>query len=132
MRKARILLVDDEVAFTKYLSIFLTNRGHDVTVVHDGMSALEIVEENDFDVIVLDLKMPGIDGIQTLKGLKTRKPSVEVIILTGHGSIDSAIEGVGSGAFDYATKPIVLSELHERITQAAERKFIRDKQHNSR
>jgi two-component system, OmpR family, response regulator len=126
MKKAKILLVDDEVAFTKYLSIFLANRGHEVTAVYDGASAIEIIEGQEFDVAVLDLRMPGINGIETLKVLKKRKPLLEIIILTGHGTVDSAIEGVQHGAFDYATKPIALNDLYERISQALERKSLRE------
>jgi two-component system, OmpR family, response regulator len=128
MKNARILLVDDEVAFTKYLSIFLSNRGHEVMSVQDGASAIKTIDNNEFDVVVLDLRMPGIGGIETLKILKKRKPFLEVIILTGHGTVDSAIEGVEHGAFDYATKPIALNDLYERISQALERKLLRERQ----
>ena len=132
MRQARILLVDDEVAFTKNLSLLLSKRGYEVRAVNDGESALRVAEEIEFDVVLLDLKMPGIDGIETLKRLKRRKPLVEVIILTGHGSVDSAIEGVGHGAFDYAMKPFDLNELNERISKAFQRKLLREEQMNTR
>lgn len=128
MKKAKILLVDDEVAFTKYLSFFLSKRGHAVSAVYDGPSAINIVEEDDFDVAILDLRMPGLDGIETLKVLKKKKPFMEVIILTGHGTIDSAIKGVECGAFDYATKPIVIVDLYKRIAEAFERKMIHEAQ----
>ncbi|MFZ2445667.1 MAG: response regulator [Syntrophobacteraceae bacterium] len=132
MRQARILLVDDEVAFTKNLSLLLSKRGYEVRAVNDGESALRAAEEIEFDVVLLDLKMPGIGGIETLKRLKRRKPLVEVIILTGHGSVDSAIEGVGHGAFDYAMKPFDLNELNERISKAFQRKLLREEQMNTR
>jgi two-component system, OmpR family, response regulator len=126
MNKARVLLVDDEVAFANNLHKLLSKRGYATTVANDGESALRVVEENDFDVIVLDLKMPGLDGIETLKQVKRRKPFVEVIILTGHGSVDSGIEGMQHGAFDYAMKPIVLEDLLERISEAHERKLMHE------
>lgn len=128
MRSSRVLLVDDEVAFTRNLSMLLAKRGHEVTAVNDGLTAIQTVEEKDFDVVLLDLKMPGIDGIETLKRIKQRKPQIEVIILTGHGSVDTAIEGVGHGAFDYAMKPFDLNELLERISKAFQRKLLREKQ----
>jgi len=108
--------------------MLLTKRGHEVTAVNDGLAALRVIEEKDLDVVLLDLKMPGIDGIETLKRIKMRKPNIEVIILTGHGSVDSAIEGVGHGAFDYAMKPFDLNELTERISKAFQRKLLREKQ----
>jgi len=126
MRKAKILLVDDEADFTKYLSIFLSKRGYQVTTASNGGSALEMIEGAGFDLVVLDLKMPGISGIETLKILKKKEPCIEVIVLTGHATIDSAIEGIGLGAFDYATKPIRPNDLLERITQAFQRKLLRE------
>jgi two-component system OmpR family response regulator len=128
MRKARILLVDDEVALTRQMSQLLSKRGYEVASVQDGTSAVKAVEESEFDVVLLDLKMPSIDGIETLRVIKKKKPLVEVIILTGHGSVDSAIDGVGYGAFDYATKPFILDDLIERIRQAFERKLIHEDQ----
>jgi DNA-binding NtrC family response regulator len=128
MRRAKILLVDDEATFTKYLSIFLSNRGYEVAAADNGTRALEMIDGADFDLVVLDLKMPGISGMETLKVLKKREPCMEVIILTGHATVDSAIEGIGLGAFDYATKPVTLNDLHERITQAVQRKYLREKQ----
>ena len=126
MRKARVLLVDDEVAFTRNLSILLTRRGYETTAANDGESALRIIEDSDFDVVLLDLKMPGIDGIETLKRIKHKKPHMEVIILTGHGSVDSAIEGVGHGAFDYAMKPFDINDLNDRISKAFQRRLLRE------
>ena len=87
---------------------------------------LRIVEEQEFDVIILDRKMPGIDGITTLKELKKKRPQVEVIILTGAASIDSALDGVEHGAYDYTTKPIQLSDLEEKIGHAFERKLLQE------
>jgi two-component system, OmpR family, response regulator len=126
MRKPRLLLVDDDLPFTRNLVWLLSRRGYDVSAVNDGQSALRIVEEQDFDVIILDRKMPGVDGIATLKELKKKRPQVEVIILTGAASVESALDGVQLGAYDYTTKPIQLSELEEKIGRAFERKLLQE------
>ena len=126
MRKPRLLLVDDDMPFTRNLVWLLSRRGYEVSAVNDGQSALRIVEEQEFDVIILDRKMPGIDGIATLKELKKKRPQVEVIILTGAASVESALDGVQLGAYDYATKPIQLSDLEEKIGQAFERKLLQE------
>jgi two-component system, OmpR family, response regulator len=126
MKKPRLLLVDDDVPFTRNLVWLLSRRGYEVSAVNDGQSALRIVEEQEFDVIILDRKMPGIDGIATLKELKKKKPDIEVIILTGAASVDSALDGVQLGAYDYTVKPIQLSDLEEKITQAFERKLLQE------
>ncbi|MEM5790105.1 MAG: response regulator [Syntrophobacteraceae bacterium] len=128
MRNIRVLIVDDEVAFTRNLSLLLSRRGCDVKTINDGLSATLAVEDEQFDVVLLDLRMPGIDGIETLKRIKRKQPHLEVIILTGHGSVDTAIEGVGHGAFDYAMKPFDITELVERITKAFQRKLLREQQ----
>jgi two-component system OmpR family response regulator len=126
MRKPRLLLVDDDMPFTRNLVWLLSRRGYDVSAVNDGRSALRIVEDQEFDVIILDRKMPGIDGIATLKELKKKRPQVEVIILTGAASIESALDGVQLGAYDYTTKPIQLSDLEEKIGHAFERKLLQE------
>jgi len=119
---ARILLVDDEVVFTDNMSKLLENRGYRVKAVNNGESAVSALEEEDFDVVVLDLKMPGMDGIATLKELKKVGASTETLILTGHGSIDTALEAVKLGAYDYLTKPCEIDELVEKIEGAWEKK----------
>ena len=126
MRRARILIVDDEAQFADNLLKLLSKRGFDVVAVNDGVSALRTVEDEEFDVVLLDLKMPGMHGIDALKAMRKKKPLTEVIILTGHGSVDSAVEGMGIGAFDYAVKPIGLVELVDKIRQAFERRLLRE------
>lgn len=126
MRKPRLLLVDDEIPFTTNLAKLLSRRGYEVSAVNDGNSALRIVEEQEFDVVVLDQKMPGLDGITTLKELKKKRPLVEVIILTGYSAVDSALDGLELGAYDYTVKPIQLKDLEEKIRQAFERKLLRE------
>jgi two-component system, OmpR family, response regulator len=124
MGTARILLVDDEVAFANNIAKLISKRGYEVVTVYNGESAIKAVEENEFDVIVLDLKMPGIDGLTTLKAIKKSQPKVEVIILTGHGSMDSGIDGIQLGAFDFIMKPVRFDDLHESIRQAYQRKVV--------
>ena len=106
MKPAKILVVDDEVIFANNISKLISKRGYEVETVYNGESALEVLKENDFDVIILDLKMPGLDGLATLKQIKEKKSDVEVIILTGHGSMDSGIDGIQMGAFDFIMKPV--------------------------
>jgi two-component system OmpR family response regulator len=124
MGTARILLVDDEVAFANNIAKLISKRGYEVMTVYNGESAIKAVEESEFDVIVLDLKMPGLDGMATLKQIKKRQPQVEVIILTGHGSMDSGIDGIQLGAFDFIMKPVRFDDLHESIRQAFQRKIV--------
>jgi two-component system, OmpR family, response regulator len=123
---ARVLLIDDEVAFTDNLAMILSVRGYETAAVHDGESALRAVEEGDFDVAILDLMMPGIDGIETLRQIKRKKPFLEVIMLTGHGSVETGVEGMQLGAFDYAMKPIDIGDLLEKIADAHQRKLLQE------
>jgi two-component system OmpR family response regulator len=123
---ARVLLIDDEEAFTSNLAMILSVRGYEATAVHDGESAVRAVEEGDFDVAILDLMMPGIDGIETLRQIKRKKPLLEVIMLTGHGSVDTGVEGMNLGAFDYAMKPIDIGDLLEKIADAYQRKLLQE------
>jgi len=126
MRKPRLLIVDDEIPFTSNLLKLLSRKGYEVSAVNDGYSALRIIEEQEFDVVILDQKMPGIDGVTTLKELKKKRPHMEVIMLTGHGSIESGIQGLQLGAFNYVMKPITFPELLEQIVHAYERKVIEE------
>jgi len=128
---ARVLLIDDEVAFTSNLAMILSVRGYEATAVHDGESAVRAVEEGDYDVAILDLMMPGIDGIETLRQIKRKKPLLEVIMLTGHGSVDTGVEGMHLGAFDYAMKPIDIGDLLEKIADAYQRKLLQEQRNGN-
>jgi len=119
---SKILLVDDEVVFTNNMSKLLTNRGYRVKAVNSGDAAIGALEEERFDVVVLDLKMPGMDGISTLKEIKKLGLFTETLILTGHGSIDTALEAIKLGAYDYLTKPCEIDELVAKIEGAWEKK----------
>jgi DNA-binding NtrC family response regulator len=114
----RVLLVDDEIIFTRNMSKLLKNRGYQVTAVNSGDAAIRELEQNPVDVIVLDLKMPGMDGITTLKEILKLGLFTETLILTGHGSIDSALEAMKLGAYDYLTKPCEIEELVGKIESA--------------
>jgi len=125
---AKILLVDDEREFVAVLNQRLTKRNYRVTVAHSGKDALAHLEEDkDIEVVLLDAKMPGLDGIETLKRIKMKWPLVEVIMLTGHSTLDSAINAIKIGAYDYLLKPIEMEQLVSKIEKAAGRKRHRDK-----
>ena len=127
MKDARILLVDDEVVFANNMSKLLTRRGYQVKAVNSGDEALRALMDNPFDVMVLDLKMPGMDGIATMQEMRKLGLFTEILILTGHGSIDTALEAIQLGAYDYVTKPVEIAELLSKIEAAFERKTIKDK-----
>jgi len=117
-----ILLVDDEKDFVEVLSIRLEEAGEKVTPAYDGQMCLDILEKKQIDVVVLDIKMPGMDGIQTLRTIKIMYPLVEVILLTGHGTTETAIQGMKLGAFDYLQKPADFSDLTAKLAGAKKKK----------
>ena len=129
MENLKVLVVDDEADFLETIVMRLRRRKIDAYGVDGGKKALEIVGNERFDVVVLDVLMPGMDGIETLKLLKKKDPFIEVIILTGHGSVESGLQGMQFGAFDYIMKPADLNELLEKIQQAYERKRIHEDLH---
>ncbi len=116
--KISVLLVDDEKDFVESLAERLQIRDFKVTTAFSGDEAIKLVEENDFDVIVLDVKMPGKDGVETLKEIKNIEQLSQVIMLTGHATVKTAIEGMKNGAFDYLMKPTDTDELIEMINNA--------------
>jgi two-component system, NtrC family, response regulator HydG len=124
---ARILLVDDDTAFRHVMASELGRLGHQVTAAGTGEEAVRISAELEPEVILLDLRLPGMGGLETLTAIRERNPSIEVIMLTGHGSIDSAIESIRMGAFDYVIKPCPLDELQVRIQRALERRSLRQR-----
>lgn len=126
MEKFKVLVVDDELDFLETIVKRLQARNIEVTGADSGNKALELIADRDFDVVILDVKMPGLDGIDTLREMKKRKPFMEVIMLTGHASVESGIQGMQLGAFDYVMKPVALDELLEKMRQAYERKLIQE------
>jgi len=117
-----ILIVDDERDFAEVLAARLEAKGHRVRTAASGPEALDSVSAHDFDVVILDILMPGMDGIEALREIKARRPIVEVILLTGHGSVDTAVTGLKAGAFDYLVKPPDHEELLEKLKAARRRK----------
>ena len=115
----KVLLVDDEENFTATLSKRLVRRGFEVRVAYDAFEAGALMEDEPVEVVVLDMKMPGIDGLQALKRIKNNFPGVEVILLTGHAVMGDAIESMYSGAFDFLLKPASLELLVCKIQDAA-------------
>ncbi len=122
----RLLLVDDEERFRTTLAKRLREKGFEVADLGSGMEAIDYVKENSVDIIVLDIKMPGLDGIETLTEIKKSNPGIEVVLLTGHGTVDTAIEGMRTGAYDYLMKPCEIDNLVLKINGAFEVKNERD------
>lgn len=123
MNHVKLLLVDDEKAFLDTITKRMEKRQVDVTAAYSGQEALAVLEEKKkMEVVVLDVKMPGMDGMETLKQIKSRFPLVEVIMLTGHATVETAIEGMKMGAFDYLMKPCDIDQLLEKVEGAAEKK----------
>jgi len=122
----RILIVDDEERFRLTLGKLLKVRELDVTTLGSGPEALEALKQEPYDVIVLDVRMPGMDGIETLAEIKKLNPNIEVIILTGHASVDAAVDIMKLGGYDYLLKPCSVEELVEKIDSAFERKQARE------
>ncbi len=121
-----MLVVDDEEDFVETIVKRLKDRGLETAGVLSGREALEFLDSNDVDVIILDVKMPGMDGIEALREIKKKKPRVEVIMLTGHGSVESGIQGLQLGAYNYIMKPVPLNDLLQQMAQAYERKLIEE------
>jgi DNA-binding NtrC family response regulator len=123
--KPKILLVDDEDRFRTTMRKMLTGHGLDVTDLNSGQAALTALAAQPYDVVVLDLRMPGMDGVQTLKAMKELHPGLEVIILTGHASMDDAMEIMQLGGTEYLLKPCSVEELLDKIELAVERQRLR-------
>ncbi|MBW2054133.1 MAG: response regulator [Deltaproteobacteria bacterium] len=119
-----VLLVDDELEFLATLVKRLTKRGLNISTAKNGEDALKIIGGKVIDVVVLDVRMPGIGGIQTLREIKKKDPLMEVIMLTGHASVEVAIEGMELGAFDYLMKPADIDELFYKLQDAFKKKTI--------
>jgi len=127
MDSFRVLVVDDEEDFLETLVNRLKKRSLETVGVKSGEEAIDEVEQRRYDVVILDIKMPGgMDGIETLREIKRHRPLIEVLLLTGHASVETSIEGMKLGAFDYLMKPIKLEELMVKLGQAFEKKGVQD------
>ena len=119
MADYRVLLVDDEEEFVSALSERLMLRGIEVDSALNGEEALALMVEKVFEVVILDVMMPGLGGLEVLKQIKSTHPNTQVILLTGHGSTREGIEGMRLGAFDYLIKPVDIEEMLEKMKEAA-------------
>lgn len=122
--EAKVLLVDDEQDFLETLSNRLEMRGLKVSAVTSGEQAVSEARQQDYDAIVVDLAMPGIDGLETLKRIKADNPNAEIIMLTGHASVQSGVEAMKLGAGDFLQKPVELTELMSKIGEAKNKKML--------
>jgi len=120
--KIRVLLVDDEKDFTETLATRLQARNLAVLTASNGDEAVLILKQEDVDVVILDMVMPGKTGIEVLREIRELKPLVEVILLTGHATVESAIEGMAQGAFYYLMKPAEMKTLLQKVAQAYKHK----------
>jgi len=127
MKPASVLLVDDDVTFRQVMANELRRLGYEIEAVGTGEEAVRRIATSEPDVVLLDLRLPGMNGLDVLKSIHAGAPATEVVMLTGHGSIDTAIESIRIGAFDYVVKPCPLDELHIRIQRAIERRSLRQR-----
>jgi DNA-binding response OmpR family regulator len=112
---AHILLVDDEASIRLTLSALLQRAGYDTTAAENGEAAVALLEQHIFDLLLVDLKMPGMDGMQVVAAARQRQPDIAIIVLTGHGSLDTAVEGLHQGIFDYLLKTTAPPQVIERV-----------------
>jgi DNA-binding response OmpR family regulator len=124
MNDARVLVVDDEPRFLEAMVERLRNRGVSAVGRGSGEEALAYIQANQVDVVVLDVMMKGMDGLEVLRNIKNGWPTVQTIMLTGHASVETGMAGIRAGAFDYLIKPAPLEELIRKINQAIERKSV--------
>lgn len=120
MAREKVLLVDDEVEFTELLAERMRNRDMDVDTADSGLKAIEMVKKKNYHAIILDLAMPGMDGIETLKKIISENPDQQVIFLTGHATIPKSVEAIRHGAVDFLEKPIDLAQLVSMVRRAQE------------
>jgi len=119
-----ILLVDDEADFVETLTKRFRIRKIPVASAGNGVDALKLLEEQEFDVVVLDVRMPGMGGMELLRQIRAKYPLTEVIMLTGHASLETGMQGMNMGAYDYVLKPADFDELLDKVRRAAERKAL--------
>jgi len=128
----KVLLVDDEPDFLETLVKRLRKRKLEVFAASNGKEALDLLKATPLDVVVLDVRMPDMDGIQTLREIKKIRPGVEVIMLTGHANVEVAIQGMELGAFDYLMKPMDIDELLYKLQDAYKKKWCREEDEECR
>lgn len=126
----RLLIVDDEERFLKTTKALMEKRQCVVATAPGGIEALDLLARQEVDVVILDVKMPGMDGVEVLGRIKKKYPLVEVIMLTGHSTTESAVEGMELGAFDYLLKPCDIDILHGKVLEARDKKLTRQERIN--
>lgn len=126
MAITQLLIVDDEERFLQTTKLLLENKECDVFTATDGLSAMDVLNDKKIDVVILDVKMPGLDGVEVLRRVKQKYPLIEVIMLTGHSTTESAVEGLKLGAFDYLIKPCDISILLKKVKEAHDNKLAVD------
>src|SRR4030042_212756 len=122
--KHNLLVVDDEAVIREGMRRILASQGYHVDTSASGRTATEIIQEQDFDVVITDLKMPGMDGIEVLKTIRILQPEVPVIIITGYSTVDTAVEAMKNGAFDYIAKPFTSELIIEKVRKAVDYKTL--------
>ena len=122
--KANVLLVDDEEQFLDVFSKRLQGRGLKIDTASSGEQAVKQAKGKNFDAIVLDLAMPGMGGIETLKRLKEQNPDLQIIILTGHGTVEKSVEAIKAGAVDFMEKPVDINKLMEKVGEAHHKRIL--------
>lgn len=127
MKPASLLLVDDDSTFRQVMAKELTRLGYQIEAVGTGEEAIRRIAASEPDVVLLDMRLPGMSGLDVLKSIRASAPTTEVVMLTGHGSIDTAIESIRIGAFDYVVKPCPLDELNIRVQRAVERRSLQQR-----
>jgi DNA-binding NtrC family response regulator len=120
----KVLLVDDEEEFVETLAERMRSRGMEVATSNTGGDALDLIDKESYDVVVLDLQMPGMDGLEALARIKKRRPKIQVVLLTGHATVEKGVEAMKRGALEVLEKPIDLSTLSEVIHKAKAEKMI--------
>src|SRR6202162_5422968 len=123
----RVLFVDDERSLQEFMRAELPRLGHEVTVCPDGRAALKALEKSKFDAAILDLRMSGMTGIEVLEQLKQISPATEALVMTGHASMETAIDAMRLGAFDYITKPCKLAEIEAVLHKVADKRVLQHK-----
>ena len=122
--KANVLVVDDEEQFLKVFSQRLEGRGLKVETSSSGEEAIKTAKSKEFDAIILDLVMPGMSGMETLKRIRSENPDLQIIILTGHGTVEKGVEAIKAGAVDFVEKPADVNKVMEKIAEAKRKRIL--------
>jgi two-component system response regulator HydG len=116
--KPKILVVDDEASHRKMIEAVLSDEGYEIKQADDGQAAIDAVEKSFFDLILMDIRMAEVSGLEALKQIKEISPGIPIIIMTAYASVDSAVDALKSGAYDYLTKPLDIDELKILVGKA--------------